>query len=44
MGVGSEKANEAQGAEDVGDGKQCLCHQSRVPHLPVASGFLPTVL
>lgn len=44
VGVGSEEADEAQGAEDVGDGKQCLGHQGGVPHFPVTSGFLSTVL
>lgn len=44
VGIGSEEADEAQGAEDVGDGKQSLCHQGGVPHLPVASGFLSAVL
>lgn len=37
MGVGSEKTNETQGAENVGDGKQCLCHQCWVPRFPGVS-------
>lgn len=44
VGVGSEEADEAQGAEDVGNGKQSFRHQGGVPHLPAASGFLSTVL
>lgn len=45
MGVGSEKTNETQGAENVGDGKQCLCHQRWVPRFPGVSQLaLCTVL
>lgn len=44
VGVGSEEADKAQGAEDVGDGEQGFRHQGGVPHLPATSGFLSTVL
>lgn len=44
MGVCSEEADQAQGAEDVGDGKQSFRHQGGVPHLPVTSGFSSAVL
>lgn len=35
VGVGSEEGDESQRAEDVGNGKQRLCDQGRVPHLPL---------
>lgn len=38
VGVGSEEGDESQRAEDVGDGKQRLCNQGRVPHLPLLPG------
>ena len=44
MGVGGEKADEPQGAEDVGDGEQGLGHQGGVPHLPAVPGRTSAVL
>lgn len=35
VGVGCEKGDESERAEDVGDGKQSLGDQRRVPHLPL---------
>lgn len=42
--VGREQRDEAQRAENVGDGKHGLGHQSRVPHLPLVPGFAAVVL
>lgn len=44
VGVGREQRDEAQRAEDVGDGKHGLGHQSWVPHLPLVPGFAAVVL
>lgn len=42
--VGREQRDEAQRAENVGDGKHGLGHESRVPHLPLVPGFTAVVL
>lgn len=44
VGVGCEKRDESQGTENVRNGKHCLGHQCRVPHLPLVPGFTTTVL
>lgn len=42
--VGREERDEAQGAENVGDGKHRLGDQRGVPHLPLVPGFAAVVL
>lgn len=44
MRVGCEQRDEAQGTENVRNGKHCFSYKRWMPHLPLVPGFTTTVL
>lgn len=44
MRVGCEQRDEAQGTENVRNGKHCFSYKRWMPHLPLVPGFTTAVL